>query len=61
MARRRLLKARLNLKIDIDLKEWAMDYARRNNTDVTRMITDHFRNLREIEQSELHEDVVDQI
>ena len=46
------VKARLNLKIESDLKEWAMSYAKRNNTDVTSMITDHFRHLRQLEEAE---------
>jgi hypothetical protein len=47
--------------IDEDLKKWAMEYAKRNNTTVTSMITDHFRHLRRLEESEQHEDIVDQI
>lgn len=55
------VKTRLNLMIDEDLKKWAMEYAKRNNTTVTSMITDHFRHLRRLEESEQHEDIVDQI
>jgi len=55
------VKTRLNLLIDADLKEWAMEYAKRNKTTVTSMITDHFRHLRRLEEAEQHEDIVDQI
>jgi hypothetical protein len=55
------VKTRLNLLIDADLKEWAMEYAKRHDTTVTRLITDHFRHLRNLEESEQHEDIVDQI
>jgi hypothetical protein len=55
------IKTRLNLLIDDDLKQWAMDYAKRNNTTVTSMITDHFRHLRQLEDAEQHEDIVGQI
>ena len=55
------VKTRLNLLIDADLKEWAMEYAKRHDTTVTSLITDHFRHLRNLEESEQHEDIVDQI
>lgn len=54
------IKARLNLKIPEDLKEWAKDYAHRHGTDVTRMICDYFRYLRDEEQKQERE-YVDQI
>jgi antitoxin component of RelBE/YafQ-DinJ toxin-antitoxin module len=44
------VKSRLNLKIDQDLKNWAMDYAKRSGTDVTKLITEYFIYLREQEQ-----------
>jgi len=44
------VKSRLNLKIDQDLKAWAMDYAKRRGTDVTKLITEYFIVLREQEQ-----------
>lgn len=45
-----LIKARLNLKIDRDLKRWVMGYAKRRGTDVTKLITEYFIFLREQEQ-----------
>jgi len=45
-----LIKARLNLKLDKDLKVWVMDYAKRRGTDVTKLITEYFMFLREEEQ-----------
>jgi len=35
-------KSRLNLMIDEELKEWAFDYADRQGTTVTQLITAHF-------------------
>jgi len=54
------VKARLNLKIEGDLKEWVMDYAKRCNTDVTKLITEYFIFLRKQEQQQESE-YVDQI
>lgn len=45
------VKARLNLKIEEDLKDWVMDYAKRNGTDVTKLITEYFIYLRRREES----------
>jgi len=45
-----LIKARLNLKIDRNLKKWVMGYAKRRGTDVTKLITEYFIFLREQEQ-----------
>jgi hypothetical protein len=45
-----LIKSRLNLKIDKDLKKWVMGYAKRRGTDVTKLITEYFIFLREQEQ-----------
>jgi len=53
-------KARLNLKIDEGLKEWAKAYAKRHGTDVTKMITAYFMHLREEERKQSSE-FVDQI
>lgn len=50
MAKGVTVKSRLNLKIDQDLKNWAMDYAKRSGTDVTKLITEYFIYLREQEQ-----------
>ena len=44
------VKARLNMKIDKDLKAWIMDYAKRCGTDVTKLITEYFIYLREREK-----------
>lgn len=44
------IKSRLNLKIDRELKDWAMEYAKRRGTDVTKLITEYFIYLREQEQ-----------
>lgn len=46
------VKARLNLKIDQGLKDWAMDYARRRGVTVTDLITNYFAYLREQERRE---------
>jgi len=54
------VKARLNLKIDRDLKDWAMDYARRRRKTVTVLITDYFSYLREQEER-MDRELVDQI
>ena len=38
-------KERLNLQLEGDLKRWAKDYAKRNHTTMTAIITKHFREL----------------
>lgn len=38
---RRPQKARLNLKIDARLKEWAREYAKRRGSDVTKLICEY--------------------
>jgi len=43
-------KARLNLVLDADLKEFARDYARRHHTQITQVIVDHLLELRERER-----------
>jgi hypothetical protein len=52
------IKARLNLKIDPELKDWAKEYARRHGTDVTKLITEYFLYLR---RQEAEQEYVDQI
>lgn len=47
-----MVKSRLNLKIDRELKKWVMDYAKRRGTDVTKLITEYFIFLREQEQQQ---------
>ena len=42
-------KARLNLLIDPELKEWAHDYANRYHTSLSAIITHHLIVLREKE------------
>jgi hypothetical protein len=54
------VKARLNLKIDGDLKEWVMSYAKRSGTDVTKLITEYFIYLRKQEENQ-NVDFVEQI
>jgi hypothetical protein len=49
------VRSRLNLKIDNDLKDWAMEYARKKKTTVTSLICAHFADLREEEQREAEE------
>lgn len=49
------VKARLNLKIDEDLKDWIMEYAKRNGTDVTKLITEYFIFLRRQEEAQANE------
>jgi len=44
-------RARLNVVIDADLKEFAQQYARRHCTQVTQLIVDHFLDLKEREGS----------
>lgn len=39
-------KVRKNFIFPIDLAEWAERYAHINNTTMTRLIIDHFTNLR---------------
>jgi len=55
-----MIKSRLNLKVDKELKKWVMAYAKRRGTDVTKLITEYFIFLREQEQR-LDAEYVDQI
>ena len=50
---RRPQKARLNLKIDAQLKEWAQDYATRHGVDITKLLCSYLLALRKQEQVEL--------
>lgn len=54
------VKARLNLKIDASLKEWARSYARRHGKDITALICEYLLYLQKVEQ-DAHSDVVEQI
>ena len=45
-------KARLNLKIDTRLKDWARDYAERHGTDITKLLCEYLIALRNQEQSD---------
>lgn len=47
-----VIKARLNLKLDKELKDWAMRYAKQRGTDVTKLITEYFIYLRQRERQQ---------
>jgi uncharacterized protein (DUF1778 family) len=49
------VRSRLNLKIDEDLKDWIMEYARSKKTTVTSLICAYFAELRVLEQKEAEE------
>lgn len=49
------IRSRLNLKIDSDLKNWAVKYARKKKTTVTSLICAYFADLRTEEQKEAEE------
>ena len=51
--------ARLDLKIDQDLKEWVIAYAKRKQTTVTSLVCGHFAELKAEEERE--KELVDQI
>lgn len=59
MARRKSLavssipdgKARLNLLIDGELKNWAQDFSKKNNTTITAVITRYFTILKQVDKS----------
>lgn len=40
---------RLNLRIDLELRGWAHEYAQRHQTTITALITEYFVHLRETE------------
>lgn len=52
MAKGVTVKSRLNLKIDSELKDWIMEYAKQHGTDVTKLITEYFIFLREQERQQ---------
>lgn len=54
-------KARIDMKIDPDLKFWVQDYARRMGTTVTDLIKNYFIHLRTKEQEMERMDSVRQI
>ena len=54
------VKARLNLKIDADLKDWAMRYASRKGVTITDVICAQLGKLREAEQKKQPGDLVEQ-
>lgn len=54
-------KARLNLKIDAELKDWVMEYAQQRSTTVTQLICMYLSFLRQQEEEAKHTDCVDQI
>jgi len=54
------IKARLNLKIDAGLKDWARDYARRQGKDITSLICEYLHLLR-LEEQQTQREVVEQI
>ncbi|MCK4306526.1 MAG: hypothetical protein KAY24_19950 [Candidatus Eisenbacteria sp.] len=47
---------RLNLRIPLELKIWAMDYADRNSTTVTQIVTNYFTRLRAADEDRLAAD-----
>ena len=49
---KRLRKARLNLRLDVRLKDWAKDYAERHGTDITKLLCEYLIALRDQEQSD---------
>jgi len=54
-------KARIDMKIDTDLKLWVKDYAREKGTTVTDLVKNYFIFLREKEEEEQRLDSVRQI
>jgi len=54
------IKARLNLKIDADLKDWAKVYAKRRGRDITTLICDYLRFLKKKEE-DTQKEIVEQI
>lgn len=55
------IKSRLNLKIDSDLKDWAMDYAQRNGVNLTDLICLYLRQLRREEEQLSQQEPVAQL
>jgi len=54
-------KARIDMKIDTDLKAWVKQYAHRKGTTVTDLVKNYFIFLREKEQEMERMDSVKQI
>jgi len=54
-------KARLDMKIDSDLKEWIQEYAQRTGTTVSSLVRDYFLHLQYLEEEEKKKDMVPQI
>jgi hypothetical protein len=44
-------KARINLVVDQDLRDWMFEYAKRRRTKVSRLIADYFITLKEREDA----------
>lgn len=44
-----MMKARLDMRLDRNLKEWISDYAARKGTTVTNLVVDYFNYLRDKE------------
>lgn len=42
-------KARLNLLLDEELKDWAADFVKKKGTNLTALISNHFRLLKRID------------
>ena len=53
------IHARLDLKIDQDLKDWVIAYAKRKKTTVTSLVCGYFAELRADEERE--KELVEQI
>ena len=54
------VRARLDLKIDASLKEWAVKYAENKGTTLTEIICDQLRLLRQADQKKQPGDLVEQ-
>ena len=57
MTPRKVELARLNLKIEAELKEWIKNYADRHGTDVTKLVVGYFLFLRRKEEDEWVEQI----
>ena len=55
------VKARLNLKLDEDLKDWVQEFADQNGTSVSALVRDYFLALRQRVELEKNAECVDQI
>jgi len=55
------IKARLNLKLDVDLLEWAKRYAKEHGTNVSTLVRDYFIFLRQQEQARVNAECVRQV